>query len=109
MNLKISGRVRNRVRIDLLFFTISGPWRSTPFEWSLVIQPGPVRSFPLPGTDLDLDVSLAGTVLNVDAVSFGIDIHLFSVDLQNGTSEHAFSCEPFKGVRIEGRLQIGQA
>jgi len=107
MNLSVSGTAKTRIRINLVLFTIAGPWKTEAFDWNCSVDTSKILSAKIPRLDAELQAGFAGDTLTLDAVGYDQDVRLISVKVPVFAAPLPFRWEPIKGIVVEGEANVG--
>ena len=103
MKIKVSGTYRERTRINLLFFWITGPWKSKPFDRSFVVPEKGVRFAIGPVTFAASPVDGQGVVASVSIFEHTVWDSLVPIPLGLKIPLHT---EPIKGVILDAVVEV---
>jgi hypothetical protein len=110
MNIKVEGTLRQRTRINFLFFTVAGSWKETPFSVLRTLGGRVVVDLPAEvKLNLEYGLASAGVTQSVWARFTWRGTTLWKEEIVGRGLEQTnfpFSLQPIKGVILKGAVSV---
>lgn len=108
MKLRVYGTYRERTRINLWLFWITGPWKEKPFDTTWTAETGVDFSQNTGPVEIKgrLGPDSTGAWIGVGIAFAGVTLWDWRKKILSVGERRAFSLEPIKGMILKGTAEV---